>query len=152
MPAETIDYPALVEGALVGVVRAVLARTAEEGLPGEHHFFLTFATAEEGVELPAFLAARYPDEMTIILQHRFWDLEVGDDGFGVTLSFDGKRHRLAVPFAALRAFADPAAGFGLRFGPAPDPADDDDGPAAPEPAPADPAGKVVSIDRFRRDS
>lgn len=109
------DYPALMTDALTGLVRRVLARVAEEGLPGEHHFFLTFGTSEEGVELPAALRRQFPAEMTIVLQHQFWNLAVDDDGFTVTLRFGGRPERVVVPWGALRAFADPSAEFGFRL-------------------------------------
>jgi hypothetical protein len=109
------DYPALVRTALVGVVRALLARVAEEGFPGGHHFYLTFATGGEGVEAPASLRRQFPDEMTIVLQHQFWNLTVDDAGFAVTLRFGGKPERLVVPWPALRAFMDPSVEFGFRL-------------------------------------
>src|SRR5690348_16029779 len=87
MSSNTLDYERLVDGALKGVVREALAMTARRGLPGTHHFYLTFKTAHPGVEISDALHARYPDEMTIVLQHQFWGLDVGEDGFGVTLSF-----------------------------------------------------------------
>jgi uncharacterized protein len=116
--APPFDYPALMRGALVGVVRTVLARAAEEGLPGEHHFYLTFGTGDAGVEVPAPLRKRFPDEMTIVLQHQFWNLAVDDAGFSVTLRFSGRPERLVVPWPALRAFVDPSVEFGFRLQPA----------------------------------
>ncbi len=113
-----IDYPALVQAALVDVVRQVLARAAAAGLPGEHHFLLSFGTGEEGVSVPEHLRRRYPDELTIVLQHQFWGLEVDTAGFAVTLRFGGVPERLVVPWTALRTFADPSVGFGLRLRPA----------------------------------
>jgi uncharacterized protein len=110
-----IDYPALMRGALLDVVRRVLARAAEHGLPGEHHFYLTFGIAEEGVEAPPALHRQYPDEMTIVLQHQYWNLSVDDAGFSVTLRFAGRPERLVVPWTALRAFADPSADFAFRL-------------------------------------
>jgi hypothetical protein len=109
------DYPALMTDALAGLVRRVLARVADEGLPGEHHFFLTFGTSDEGVELPAALRRQFPAEMTIVLQHQFWNLAVDDAGFTVTLRFGGRPERVVVPWGALRAFADPSAEFGFRL-------------------------------------
>ena len=109
------DYPALMTDALAGLVRRVLARVAEEGLPGEHHFYLTFGTTDEGVEMPAALRRQFPDEMTVVLQHQFWNLSVDDAGFSVTLRFGGRPERLVVPWGALRAFADPSAEFGFRL-------------------------------------
>ena len=131
MSADSIDYPALVQSALRGVMRDALARAAESGMPGEHHFYIGFRTRFPGVEIAPRLRARFPDEMTIVLQHRFWDLRVEDKRFAVTLTFGGASERLAVPFAAVTSFADPAADFALRFE-APGGAK----PAAPRPAPA----------------
>ncbi|MDX1501101.1 MAG: ClpXP protease specificity-enhancing factor SspB [Thermoanaerobaculia bacterium] len=157
MAADLLDYPALVEGALRGVVREVLLRVADEGIPGDHHFFLTFATGRPGVELPGFLLERYPDEMTIVLQHQFWDLAVDEEAFAVTLSFRRERHRLRVPFAALTGFADPAADFGLRFGERDEAVEEGEevpsgAEAEGETAPTGDPAKVVSIDRFRKKS
>jgi hypothetical protein len=115
MPPPGFDYPALMTEALTGLVRRVLARIAEEGLPGEHHFYLTFGTADAGVEVPASLRRQFPEEMTIVLQHQFWNLAVDDAGFAVTLRFGGRPERVVVPWGALRAFADPSAEFGFRL-------------------------------------
>jgi hypothetical protein len=109
------DYPRILQRALRSVVREVLGRTAEAGLPGEHHFYLSLRTDHPASELPAFLRERYPEEITVVLQNQFWDLAVDDDGFAVTLRFDGDPVRLAAPFDAVVAFFDPAAQFGLRF-------------------------------------
>lgn len=127
-----LDYPALMRAALVGVVRGVLARVADEGLPGDHHFFLTFGTEEDGVEVPQALRKQFPDEITIVLQHQFWNLTVDDAGFAVTLRFAGKPERLVVPWPALRAFVDPSVEFGFRLQPAK--GEDEDGPATAKPA------------------
>lgn len=112
---DLMRYDQLVEEAMRGVVRAALERAAEEGLPGEHHFYITFRTGQDEVEIPGWLRERYPDEMTIVLQHRFSDLEVDDQGFGVTLSFNEVPARLLVPYAAIAAFADPSVRFGFTF-------------------------------------
>jgi len=109
------DYPALMTDALTGLVRRVLERVAEEGLPGEHHFLLTFGTSDEGVGVPAALRRQFPAEMTIVLQYQFWNLTVDDAAFAVTLRFGGKPERVVVPWGALRAFADPSAEFGFRL-------------------------------------
>jgi len=98
-----------------GVVRAVLARTAKSGLPGDHHFYVSFDTTVPGVSLSKRLKEKYPTEMTIVLQHRFWDLIVTDERFEVKLTFDGIPERLVVPFAALKVFFDPSVRFGLQF-------------------------------------
>ena len=112
---DLMRYDLLVEEAMRSVVRAALERAAEDGLPGEHHFYITFRTGQDEVEIPGWLRERYPDEMTIVLQHRFSDLEVDDHGFGVTLSFNEVPARLLVPYAAIAAFADPSVRFGFTF-------------------------------------
>jgi len=111
----SFDYPRLLREALLEVPRHALRRAAREGLPGEHHFYVSFRTDHAGVSLSPGLKARHPQEMTIVLQHQYWDLAVGDDAFSVTLRFAGAPERVHVPFAALTAFVDPAAEFGLRF-------------------------------------
>ena len=159
-----IDYVARIDSALREVVRDLLAEIAEEGLPGSHHFYLSFNTKHPGVILPPSLQERYPGEMTVVLQHQFWDLEVEEDQVSVTLQFSGVPQRITVPFAALSAFSDPAAEFGLRFQrleaelrqepgalvaaapvvePSP-PAEDADASAA------DRCAKVVHLDDFRK--
>jgi hypothetical protein len=110
-----IDYEALAQDAMRGVVRAVLARTAKSGLPGDHHFYISFDTQHPGVVLSKRLREKYPEEMTIVLQHRFWDLSVTEDRFEVKLTFDGIPERLVVPFAALKIFFDPSVRYGLQF-------------------------------------
>src|SRR5829696_7210679 len=117
-PAESLlPYSYWTEEALRLVVQDALAHAAEHGLPGEHHFYLTFRTAHPGVAMPGHLRARYPQEMTIVLQHKFWDLSVDKQAgtFSVRLSFGGVAALLTVPFGALAAFADPHVRFGLRF-------------------------------------
>lgn len=115
MTVEGLKYDALVEDALRGVVRQVLAHVAERGLPGDHHFYISFRTGHPGVDIPEHLRARYPNEMTVVLQYQFWGLEVGPEAFGVTLSFSEVPERLTIPFAAVTAFADPSVRFGLQF-------------------------------------
>lgn len=116
MPAEpTIDYEALAQDAMRGVVRTVLTQAAKSGLPGDHHFYISFDTAASGVVLSKRLKDKYPSEMTIVLQHRFWDLSVSEAGFEVKLTFDGIPERLVVPFAAIRVFFDPSVRYGLQF-------------------------------------
>lgn len=110
-----IDYESLAQDAMRGVVRAVLARTAKSGLPGDHHFYISFDTQAPGVGLSKRLKEKYPEEMTIVLQHRFWDLAVTEDRFEVKLTFDGIPERLVVPFAALKVFFDPSVRYGLQF-------------------------------------
>lgn len=168
MSDDLFRYDLMVEQALRGVVRGALQRAAERGLPGNHHFYITFKTAGPGVEVPDYLKERYPEEMTIVLQYQFWNLRVEDDQFEVTLSFNDSRERLVVPFASMTGFADPSVQFGLQFqqqaesGGSAKPADDPAGPgpeAAAEDATgedrgSDPAGdgggEVVSLDQFRK--
>lgn len=164
-----LPYAQWTEEALRGVARSALAHVGQHGLPGEHHFYLGFRTDHPGVSIPGHLKARFPQEMTIVLQHRFWDLAVDQDGngFSVGLSFGGVASKLKVPFAAMTSFADPHVGFGLRFqspavGQAPADAVPKELPgeapgempeAADPPAPSEsaPAGpQVVSLDSFRR--
>ena len=115
MSDQTIDYPKLVEHALRHVVRDTLTIVAEQGLPGRHNIYITFLTEHPGVVLSDELKARYPNEMTIVLQHEFWGLDVGDDRFGVTLSFNNVSQRVEIPFEAITVFADPSVEFGLQF-------------------------------------
>jgi hypothetical protein len=168
MPVDQLRYDVLVQEALRGMVRDVLAETVNKGLPGDHHFFITFDTAAEGVQLSQRLRAQYPEEMTIVLQHQFWDLKVSDLAFEVGLSFGGATERLHIPFAAIKAFADPSVQFTLQFETLTETADDaaaeparsPAGPQAParptatEPPsdePANPSGaEVVRLDRFRK--
>lgn len=112
---DLLRYDKMVEAALRGVVREALARTSANGLPGAHHFYITFKTEFDGVEIPASLRAQHPDDMTIVLEHQFWDLDVEEQRFSVTLSFAGKPERLVIPFEAILSFADPAVKFGLQF-------------------------------------
>jgi uncharacterized protein len=153
MAQDVLGYDKLIEAALRGVVRAALRRVARDGLPGAHHFYLGFRTGAAGVVLPGYLAAGFPEEMTIVLQHQFWGLEVGEDAFSVTLSFQGRSERLTIPFAALTSFADPAAEFRLKFE-APAPTDVPPAlPATPtaDETPAKPAeAEIVALDQFRK--
>jgi uncharacterized protein len=153
MDPEKIDYPAILQEALRDAVRRVLEQVSEHGLPGEHHFYVGFRTDFPGVEVPRFLREQYPEEITIILQNQFWGLEVGPEDFSVLLSFGGSRQRLRVPFAALTAFADPSADFGLRFqaaGTSETPEAEPEIPAEPE-APAGPSRPgVIQFDPSRR--
>ena len=113
--ADQIRYDLLTQQALRGVVRSVLTDAAKKGLPGEHHFYIAFDTQAEGVRLSERLRAQYPEEMTIILQHQFWDLLVGEHGFEIGLSFGGIPEKLAIPFEAINGFFDPSVQFGLQF-------------------------------------
>lgn len=155
MAHNTLRYEKMVENALRGVLREALRICAEHGLPGQHHFYITFRTDRPDVVIPDHVRARYPEEMTIVLQHQFWGLEVTEEAFAVTLSFNRNNERLHVPFAAVTAFADPSAKFGLQFqveaSEAASPAADDLAPA--DPAPAEDAaetGQVITLDAFRK--
>lgn len=110
-----IDYDAKVQDALRGVVKTILSETAENGLQGEHHFYIAFKTQADGVDIPAHLKSRFPEEMTIVLQHKFWGLKVEDDYFEVGLSFNQNPEMLVVPFDAIVGFVDPSVQFALQF-------------------------------------
>jgi hypothetical protein len=156
MVKDLFDYPQMVQAALRGVVRETLARTARQGLRGEHHFYISFRTDVPGVVLPDHLLDKYPEEMTIVLQHQFWGLEVGDNEFSVTVSFQNRPEQLTIPFAAVTSFADPSVKFGLQFEL---PAAKQGGPAAlpvkapveeaPKPPPRQ-AAEIVTLDKFRK--
>jgi len=171
MATDHIRYDVLARDALRGVLRRVLNDAAAHGLPGEHHFFITFLSQADGVKLSPRLLAQYPEEMTIILQHQFWDLVVSEDRFEVGLSFGGIPERLVVPFSAIKSFFDPSVQFGLQFEPsegtadvpatnlpaAPAPsalavpeAEPADEPTAEEPAKPSEGAEVVRLDRFRK--
>jgi hypothetical protein len=128
-----IDYDTLALEAMRGLVRTVLVRTAKSGLPGDHHFYISFDTEHPGTSLSRRLKERYPREMTIVLQHRFWDLAVTEDRFEVKLTFDSIPERLVVPFAAIKVFFDPSVQYGLRF-------EDGDSGDASEPVQQPPGG------------
>ena len=115
MGKDHIGYDDLVDSALRGAMREVMLRVAENGLLGSHHLYITFRTGYPGVDIPDYLRDRYPDELTIILQHQYWGLEVTEQGFAVTLSFNKSREQVSVPFAALTRFADPGVKFGMQF-------------------------------------
>ncbi len=112
---DTIDYPRLIDSAMRNVVREALVHVRDYGLPGEHHFFISFQTNYPGVELSPQLKSRYPEEITIVVQHQFWDLTITPDYFSIMLSFNNIPEKLVVPFDALTAFADPSIKFGLQF-------------------------------------
>jgi hypothetical protein len=115
MPVDHIRYDILAQEALRGMVRNVLIDVAKKGLPGEHHFFISFDTRADGLRVSPRLRAQYPEEMTVVLQHQFWDLKVSEERFEVGLSFNGVAERLSVPFAAIKSFVDPSAQFALQF-------------------------------------
>jgi hypothetical protein len=153
-PEDLMHYHAMAQDALRGVVKAALKRAAgPDGLPGAHHFYITFKTHAAGVSGPPELLAKYPDEMMIVLQNQFWDLAPGETFFSVTLKFGGEPKRLSIPYSAVTRFVDPSVQFGLEFEP---PADIAPPAKAEEPQPAPPAEpsgdkpKVVSLDQFRK--
>jgi hypothetical protein len=115
MTDDLIRYDVLTQEALRGVVRKVMVEVAQTGLPGDHHFFITFDTHHPDARISSRLAEQYPDEMTVVMQHQFWDLNVTDTAFEIGLSFNGVPERLLVPFKAISAFGDPDASFGLKF-------------------------------------
>ena len=115
MTVDHIRYDLLAQEALRGMIRTLLTETAKKGLPGEHHFFVSFDTRAPGVRLSTRLREQYPEEMTIVLQHQFWDLKVTEERFEVGLSFNGVPEKLSVPFAALKGFVDPSVQFALQF-------------------------------------
>ena len=179
MATDHIRYDVLARDALRGVLRRVLSDAAAHGLPGEHHFFITFVSSADGVKLSPRLLAQYPEEMTIILQHQFWDLGVTEDRFEVGLSFGGIPERLVVPFSAIKSFFDPSVQFALQFEPSeavaeapaknlpaaapapaaasvpaaavkPEPETVTETVATEEPAKPSEGAEVVRLDRFRK--
>lgn len=149
----TLDYGNLMHQAMRGLIRSVLADVAANGLPGAHHFFITFDTSHPDVHIADWLRARYPGEMTIVIQHWFRDLEVTEDGFSITLNFGNQPEPLVIPFDALVTFVDPSVEFGLRFETHSEEEDEDDGGEEddddPDPDPPHEA-EVVSLDKFRK--
>jgi len=178
MAKDWLRYDQMVEDALRGVVRRALTEAAVSGLPGDHHFYVTFRTDTPTVKIPAHLKSQYPREMTIVLQHQFWGLEVTDDSFTVTLSFGGKHEPLFIPYDAIVSFADPSVKFALQFDSGDGSEEEGDGedldaaetlvalekpdfkPALPDQRPAAKAdgdasaapasGTVVALDAFRK--
>jgi len=152
--SRTIDYGNLMHDAMRGLIRNVLTQVAETGLPGDHHFFINFDTMHPDVEIADWLSDRYPDEMTIVIQNWFKDLDVGEDGFSITLNFGDKPEPLFVPFDAIRKFVDPSIEFGLKFetqelddAAAEDASAEDEGAVDPE---DQKDADVVSLDSFRK--
>lgn len=161
---EILRYDKMVESALRGVVRSSVEEVIEHGLPGDHHFYITFLTDYPGVQIPDYLRDRYPGEMTIVLQYQFSDLSVDDEVMSVTLSFNNVPERLVVPLSAISIFADPSVNFALQFQPLGEaideadlaealaeedgPDDDDDGGGGK--GKGDKKGEVVSLDKFRK--
>jgi hypothetical protein len=172
MAEDLIRYDILAQDALRGVVRKVLSEVARTGLPGEHHFYITVATNAAGVRVSTRLLAQYPEDMTIVIQHQYWDLVVTEHAFEIGLSFNGIPERLFVPFSAVKTFADPSVGFQLQFAvvpaaalpkaeekpaialvpsaPSEDPAETAEPEVPDEAAPAAGVAEVVSLDAFRK--
>ncbi len=158
MTDDVLRYDKMVERALRGVVREALTFVAtRKTLPGEHHFFVTFDTGYEGVQIPDYLRLQYPDEMTIVLQYQFYDLEVTAETLKVTLSFNNKLERLIVPLEAITTFADPAVSFALQFQTAQmEYEEGEDGeevsfePQSPKILPKGGTAEVVTLDAFRK--
>jgi len=169
MSADSIDYGELMQAALKGVMRSALDMAASTGLPGRHHFYITFRTDHPGVSIASHLHAQYAEEMTVVLQHQFDNLDIDDDGFAVTLRFNRRPERLVIPFDAVTAFVDPAVNFALHFQPQDDegatslgdltgrpdappkaaPAASEDEPGPDDDGGAAGGGTVVSLDAFR---
>jgi hypothetical protein len=156
-PDSLIAYDEIVQEALRAVVGRVLGEVQAAGgvLPGNHHFYITFKTGAPGVSIPVHLRERFPDEMTIVLQNKFWDLGVNEDGFTVGLSFNQIPAKLDIPFAAITAFVDPAVDFGLQFQAAitdmePEPHDDAENDSPAEAAEGDDGSNVVTVDFGRK--
>ena len=166
MTQDFLEYPKMVERAMRGVVREALTVVGENGLPGLHHFYITFRTRAPNVTIADRLLTQYPDEMTIVMEHQYWDLSVDDDKFSITLSFGGAPENLVIPYAAITAFVDPSVKFGLQFDTESDdtadapsqtqeatPSQDDsptpDGEEGSADLPDD-DGQVVALDNFRK--
>lgn len=157
MARSEIDYGGMMHRAMQGLIADVLKSVAQEGLPGEHHFFITFDTREQGVEMADWLRERYPAEMTIIIQHWFENLIVDSEGFTITLNFGNSPEPMRVPFDALRTFVDPSVEFGLRFETQEDEEDEENddsedsesGDGGPDDSPKG-GGEVVRLDRWRK--
>ncbi|MBK4216952.1 hypothetical protein JJJ17_13525 [Paracoccus caeni] len=158
MARSGIDYGKMMHRAMQGLIAEVLDDISTHGLPGEHHFFITFDTREEGVEMADWLRERYPEEMTIVIQHWFENLNVDDEGFTITLNFGNSPEPMRIPFDALRTFVDPSVEFGLRFETQDADEDDEDededsdetgGDDSPDDDPPG-GGEVVQLDRWRK--
>ncbi|MBE2278729.1 MAG: hypothetical protein IAE87_20840 [Rhodobacteraceae bacterium] len=151
--ARGIDYGNLMHQAMRGLIRTVLADAAAHGLPGAHHFFITFDTTHPGVAIADWLHERYPSEMTVVLQHWFTGLEVTEDGFSVTLNFGNQPEPLVIPFDAVRTFVDPSVEFGLRFesqDEEEEEGDEEEGDEEDEEEEPRAEAEVVSLDKFRK--
>ncbi len=161
MTEDLLRYDLMIETALRNVVRETLSAVSQNGLPGDHHFYITFLTSYPGVDIPDYLKKQYPDEMTIVLQYQFFGLKVEDDIFSATLSFNNVKERLVIPIEAITTFADPSVNFALQFQSGQED-EDDEGEEPPEPSgkskndkgkPKDKdekKGEVISLDSFRK--
>ena len=148
MTGDKMDYEAMAPGALRALMAAALGEAASRGLLGDHHFYITYDTRLDGVTMPESLRADYPEVITIVLQHEFWDLKVSDEDFSVSLAFNGVPHHLVVPFNAVIGFADPSVNFSIQYAQA-------HGATASEPQDEageadDKPGEVVTLDAFRK--
>ena len=150
--AKSIDYGNLMHRAMRGLIQTVLKDVSANGLPGAHHFFITFDTTIEGVEMADWLRSRYPGEMTIVVQHWFEDLIVSDEGFEITLNFGNQPEHLVIPFDSVRTFVDPSVEFGLRFETHEDDDEDEEDEDDPEDDPTPPQGdaQILRLDKFRK--
>jgi len=148
-----IEYGRLMHAAMRGLIRQVLSDVAEHGLPGEHHFFITFDTTHPDVAIADWLRERYPEEMTVVIQHWFDNLEVGEDAFSITLNFGNSPEPLFIPYDAIRTFVDPSVEFGLRFETQESDEEEEEAPEEAELVEAEPEqqdAEVVSLDSFRK--
>ena len=150
--ARSIDYGNLMHRAMRGLIQSVLTEVAEHGLPGAHHFFITFDTTHPDVQMAAWLKERYPTEMTVVIQHWYENLVVTDEGFSITLNFGNNPEPMVIPFDALRTFVDPSVEFGLRFETQEQEEDEDDEDVEieVEEEPVRQDAEIVSLDQFRK--
>jgi hypothetical protein len=155
---DSLDYDQLIQEALRDVVRKTLQTVSKKGLPGNHHFYITFRTDRGDVVMPEYLREQHPDEVTVVLQHQFWDLNIDTSSFSVTLSFNGHHERLVIPYGALVSFMDPSVKFGLQFTPEESASDKPTPPKNGDSAPSNsekPTGikadNIVTLASFRKD-
>ncbi|WP_374391548.1 SspB family protein [Tabrizicola sp.] len=150
--ARSIDYGNLMHRAMRGLIQSVLTEVADHGLPGAHHFFITFDTTHPDVQIADWLKERYPTEMTVVIQHWYENLSVTDEGFSITLNFGNNPEPMVIPFDALRTFVDPSVEFGLRFETQEQDEDEDDEDieVEVEEEPARQDAEIVSLDQFRK--